>query len=225
MNLTIDPVFAHIAPDYRVLVLEAEVNPPAGTPKELTEAIGKFGDQLMEVMEIQDIAKRPGIAATRAVYKALGKDPNRYRPSHEQMMRRILKGQGLYTVSAPVDAGNLLSLVSGYSVGVFDRDKIQGTELEIGVGQAGEPYEGIGRGVLNIEGLPVVRDAAGGIGTPTSDNERTKTDADTKRVIVLVHAFSPDMPLEQTEALAEKLFRDFCGAQEVNAKIVRPQML
>lgn len=221
MRLTIEPRFAGIAPDYRVVLMTADVtNGP--TPAGLTAAITRYGESLTSLMEIADIARRPGIAATRAVYKALGKEPNRYRPSHEQMMRRFLKGQGLYEVSALVDTGNLLSLLTGYSVGVFDAAKIEGAELTVGVGRPGEPYEGIGRGPLNIENLPVVRDAAGGIGTPTSDNERTKTSEDTTRIVVTMHAFGPDMPLEEAAGLARHLFTLYCGATDITIDIIRP---
>ena len=87
-----------------------------------------------------------------------------------------MRGIPLYQIDTLVDLINLVSLRTGHSIGGFDTDKIQGTHLELGIGKAGEPFEGIGRGVLNIEGLPVYRDSFGGIGTPTSDHERTKMD-------------------------------------------------
>ncbi len=218
-SLEISPELAAAAPGYKVILIEAEVaNGP--TPEALTDAINTYGAGLTEVMEISDIARRPGIAATRAVYKRLGKEPNRYRPSHEQMMRRFFKGQGLYTVSALVDTGNLLSLMSGYSVGVFDASKISGDKLTVGVGREGEPYEGIGRGPLNIEGLPVVRDASGGIGTPTSDNERTKTSPDTRSIVVTIHIFGEDMPLDSTLALAQDLLATYCSASTFEYSII-----
>jgi DNA/RNA-binding domain of Phe-tRNA-synthetase-like protein len=61
--------------------------------------------------------------------------------------------------------------------------------LSLGIGQKDEPYEGIGRGVLNIEGLPVYRDQVGGIGTPTSDHERTKITLDTTHLLVLINGY------------------------------------
>ena len=82
-----------------------------------------------------------------------------------------------------------MSIDYGYSVGCFDYDKIQGNDIVLGVGRAGEPYEGIGRGVLNIEGMPVYRDSAGGIGTPTSDNERTKMSLATTRMLAVVNGY------------------------------------
>lgn len=218
-SLSIEPALRAAAPGYKAVLIEAEVtNGPV--PEGLSKAIAEFSEGLRAVTEIPDIAHRPGIAATRKVYKALGKEPNRYRPSHEQMMRRILQGKGLYEVSALVDAGNLLSLMSGYSVGVFDADKVQGQELRVGVGREGEPYTGIGRGPLNIAGLPAVRDAVGAIGTPTSDNERTMTGPDTKRIVVTIHAFGPEMPLEETIALARRLFEEYCSATAFEAQVV-----
>ena len=137
----------------------------------------------MRASETADsIKQQPAIAATREAYRRLGKDPSRYRPSAEALRRRLLRGLELYKIDTLVDLINLVSLRTGYSIGGFDADKIQGTDLCLGVGRAGEPFEGIGRGTLNIEGLPVFRDAVGGIGTPTSDNERTKMDVGTRPV-------------------------------------------
>ena len=86
----------------------------------------------------------------------------------------MLQGKELYQIDTLVDLVNLASIAFGYSIGGFDADKFVGDTLTLGIGREGEPYEGIGRGMLNIAGLPVYRDAQGGVGTPTSDNERTK---------------------------------------------------
>lgn len=131
----------------------------------------------------------PGIEATRRVYRACGKDPSRYRPSAEALIRRVLQGKALYQIDTLVDLINLASMRFGYSIGGFDASKINGTSLTLGVGREGEPYEGIGRGMLNIAGLPVYRDLEGGIGTPTSDNERTKISINTTRLLVLVNGY------------------------------------
>lgn len=218
MQVSISPAITDACPDYHMILMTADVT-NGSTPEELTAAINRYGESLIRLFEMPDIARRPGIAATRAIYKALGKEPNRYRPSQEQMMRRFLKGQGLYTVSALVDTGNLLSLMSGYSVGVFDADKIVGDTLRIDVGRAGEPYEGIGRGPVNIAGLPVVCDAEGPIGSPTTDNGRTKTSPDTSRIVTTIHAFGPDMPLDVTMDLACHLFTLYCDARDIDISV------
>lgn len=84
--------------------------------------------------------------ATREAYKRCGKDPGRYRPSAEALRRRLMRGIPLYQIDTLVDLINLVSLRTGHSIGGFDADKIQGNRLELGIGKAEEPFEGIGRG-------------------------------------------------------------------------------
>ena len=130
-----------------------------------------------------------GIAATRKAYKECGKDPSRYRPSNEQLVRRVLQGKDLYQINTVVDLVNLASIRYGYSIGGFDFDKVEGEMVVLGIGKEGEPYEGIGRGPLNIAGMPVYRDNAGGIGTPTSDHERTKLSLATTHFLAFVNGY------------------------------------
>lgn len=156
---------------------------------ELWEEIDRYVEELRSKYTVDSIKQISGIEATRQAYKACGKDPSRYRPSNEQLIRRVLQGKSLYQIDTAVDLINLASMRYGYSIGGFDYDRIVGDTITLGVGCEGEPYEGIGRGVLNIAGMPVVRDAIGGIGTPTSDNERTKMSLQTTRLLALVNGY------------------------------------
>lgn len=155
----------------------------------LWKEITLFTKELQSTATTESIKKDAGIDATRKAYKACGKDPSRYRPSNEALRRRLIRGFDLYQINTIVDLVNLVSLKSGYSLGGFDFDKIEGEELILGIGKKKEPYEGIGRGALNIEGMPVYRDKKGGIGTPTSDHERTKIALDTKHIVILINAY------------------------------------
>jgi len=146
--------------------------------------------RIKSVCALEEINKRPEIAATRKVYKILGKDPNRYRPSAEALCRRILREIPIYKVSTLVDVINLVSIRSGFSIGGFDLEKIEGEEIRLVVGTTDDEFEAIGRGPLNVEGLPLYKDKTGGIGTPTSDNERTKISADTTRLLMIINGYS-----------------------------------
>lgn len=159
------------------------------TNEALWSEIAHFIEEYRKRYTTESIKQMPAIEATREAYKRCGKDPSRYRPSGEALVRRTLKGHDLYRVSTLVDLINLASIRFGYSIGGFDADRIQGTDLVLGIGREGEPYEGIGRGPLNIGGLPVYRDDAGGIGTPTSDNERTKITLQTSRLLSIVNGY------------------------------------
>lgn len=163
---------------------------------------------------IDDIKKNKAILSTRQAYKLLGKDPNRYRPSAEALCRRIVRSIPLYQVDTLVDIINLVSIETGYSIGGFDASKIVGSELTLGVGMADEPYEAIGRGMLNIEGLPVYRDSAGGIGTPTSDNERTKIEEGTASLLTIINGYSGKEGLDEAVEFMVSLLQKYANSKE-----------
>lgn len=219
MKILFDEQIRRAAPGFKVIVITADVtNPP--TPDSLWQLIEQEGEEVRRRWQMPDINKRPAIAATRTAYKALGKEPNRYRPSAEALCRRMVKGMELYRLTALVDLINLLSVRSGYSIGGFDADKIEGDSLTLGVGRAGEDFEAIGRGQLNIEGLPVYRDARGGVGTPTSDNDRTKLTPDTRRLLMTINLYGIEMPERQTVELACGLLREYAGATNIKVETV-----
>lgn len=177
-----------VCPEFVGLAFEAQIT---NTPfsEELWKEIEKVGEDYRKRLTTDSLKDITSIAATRRIYKLCGKDPSRYRPAAEALIRRVLKGQDLYRIDVAVDLINLASMVYGYSIGGFDADQIVGNVLSLGIGQKDEPYEGIGRGFLNIEGLPVYRDEVGGIGTPTSDHERTKITLDTTHLLVLINGY------------------------------------
>ena len=175
----------------------------------LWNEINEFTRELTTTTQIDDIKLQPVIAATREAYKRCGKDPGRYRPSAEALRRRLMRGIPLYQIDTLVDLINVVSLRTGHSIGGFDADKIQGKQLELGIGKANEPFEGIGRGVLNIEGLPVYRDAIGGIGTPTSDHERTKMDIATTHILAIVNGYNGREGLREAAEMIQTLLQKY----------------
>ena len=177
-----------VCPEFVGACVEAQV---VNTPycEELWQEIKALGERFRNELTTESLKDMTSIAATRRVYKACGKDPSRYRPASEALIRRMLQGKELYQRDTLVDLVNLASIAYGYSIGGFDADKFVGNTLTLGIGREGEPYEGIGRGLLNICGLPVYRDAEGGVGTPTSDNERTKMTLDTRHLVVLINGY------------------------------------
>lgn len=165
--------------------------------------------------ELAWLNKRPAISATRALYKHCGKDPNRYRVSSEALCRRVVKGLGLYKINTVVDLINLVSMASGYAIGGFDADKIVGNAITWRIGKPEDKFEGIGRGVLNVAGLPIYCDAIGGIGSPTSDEERTKITTATTKVQIQINAFAEEMPLEETVAWTIELLQKYANGRNI----------
>ena len=221
MNIEIEDIIKNVAPHLQVVAIEADVI-NCDTPDDFWTELTQEALRIAQRYDLSQINKRPGIAATRAAYKALGKEPNRYRPSSEALCRRAVKGMELYRINVLVDIINLISMRSGYSIGGFDADCIQGDLLRLGAGRAGEVFNAIGRGQLNIEGLPLYRDAVGGIGTPTSDEERTKLSIATRRLLMCINIYQEEMPIGDVVDLSCQLLERYCQATNITVKYVRP---
>ncbi len=218
MQVIIEQEIREACPDVKIGLIRADVV-NSETPDELWTEIEEASKRIRESYELSWINKRPAIVANRNLYKRMGKDPNRYRVSSEALCRRVVKGLELYRINALVDLINLVSMCSGYSIGGFDADKIVGDTVTLGVGRSGEKFEGIGRGLLNVEGLPLYRDAAGGIGSPTSDEERTKITLETTRLQMQINAFGEEMPLDDTIEWSVSLLEKYASAKNVQIDI------
>jgi len=169
--------------------------------------------------DIPKISQIPAIAYSRKAYKACGKDPARYRLSAEALLRRAAKGDGIYQINNIVDIVNLVSLKTGISIGGYNSYKIKGP-VEFGIGKHAEPYDAIGRGNLNIEGLPVFRDELSAFGSPTSDSGRTSVTQDIKRFLMIIIGFESEAETREAVDLSLKILGEYASATNVETKIV-----
>lgn len=218
MKIEIEQEIKDACPDMKIGLIRADVV-NSETSDELWTEIEEASRRIRESYELSWINKRPAIVANRNLYKRMGKDPNRYRVSSEALCRRVVKGMDLYRINTLVDLINLVSMCSGYSIGGFDADKIVGDMVTLGVGRHDEKFEGIGRGLLNVEGLPLYRDAVGGIGSPTSDEERTKITMSTVRLQMQINAFGEEMPLADTIDWSVSLLGKYASAKNLQIDI------
>ncbi len=214
MTISLSEAFHAACPHFVGAALTARVSNTSHN-EELWAEIEACGEKLRSLFDTTTIKERSGIKATREAYKRAGKDPSRYRPACEQLARRILQGKSLYAVDTLVDIGNLVSLEAGYSTAALDADKIEGENIVLGIGESGEPYEAIGRGVLNIENLPVYRDALGGFATPTSDSVRTMIAPETQNFLLLINGYDGNRnAVEAAADLAVTLLRKYAAGQD-----------
>ena len=218
MKISVSETIKKVCPQLKLAILYAEVK-NSYSPDGFWSEIEKEIELIKTNYRIDQINQRPCIAATRRVYKVLGKDPNRYRPSAEALCRRIVRDIPLYRVSTLVDLINLVSIRSGFSIGGFDCDKIQG-DVELGVGTTNDEFEAIGRGSLNVEGLPLYRDRVGGIGTPTSDNERTKISIETTRLLMVINDYGGTDDLQSAVDDALKLLQKYAALGKYEVEFI-----
>ena len=210
MEIIVSNEIETVCPNFVGACVEARVkNSQYSQP--LWDEINTLETKFKAELTTETLKDISGIAATRRIYRACGKDPSRYRPASEALIRRVLQGKALYQIDTLVDLINRASRAFGYSIGGFDADKFVGNTLTLGIGKEGEPYEGIGRGMINIHGLPVYRDEIGGVGTPTSDHERTKITIDTTHLLVLINGYDGnEASVRQNAEFIQQLLQKFC---------------
>jgi DNA/RNA-binding domain of Phe-tRNA-synthetase-like protein len=198
--------------------VQAEVESGA-TPAALDEALRSCEERIAKLSDPRAILEAPAILATRAGYKALGKDPARYRGSAEALLRRLIAGKGLPRINSVVDVINLISVDSRLPIGLYDLAHVEGG-IEFRPGRAGETYKGIGKYELNLEGLPLFADAKGPHGSATSDSERTMVTENTKRVLAILVSFGGPSGLEQWNQRLGELLTAHCAATSIETRIV-----
>ncbi|MBI4885515.1 MAG: hypothetical protein HY824_00330 [Acidobacteria bacterium] len=126
-------------------------------------------------------------AAVRTMYKRVGIDPTKRRPSSEALLRRVQKGDGLPRINSMVDVCNWCSLECQLPYGLYDAACIEG-DVTLRLGLPGESYPGIRKDDVHVGGRITLSDDRGPFGNPTSDSARTMVTTGTTRALVVVFA-------------------------------------
>lgn len=218
-TVTIDPALLSVFPQIRLgcLTYEAVVAPSSPDLWAVVEqeTIPDIMNQLAE----KTLAGIEGIRCSREAYKAFGRSPSRYRVSSESLIRRIRQGNPLYRVNTVVDVNNLISLETALSVGSYDLENLRGP-VTLTVGQAGEGYEGIGKGYIDMEHMLLLRDDNGPFGSPTSDSHRAMIGPVSTRILTVIYCFSDAIALDAALEQAAEQLRRFVGARNLQQWIV-----
>lgn len=151
-------------------------------------------------------------AAVRTMYKKVGIDPTKTRPSNEALLRRVRKGDAIPRINSAVDIVNWCSLEFQLPYGLYDAAKIRGA-VTMRLGQEGEKYAGIRKDDVNVGGRITVADEAGAFGNPTSDSARTMVTPETTELLVVIYAPTeiPKSQLDRVVATTSERFQQICG--------------
>jgi DNA/RNA-binding domain of Phe-tRNA-synthetase-like protein len=154
-------------------------------------------------------------AAVRTMYKKVGIDPTKTRPSNEALLRRVRKGDTIPRINSAVDIVNWCSLEFQLPYGLYDASKIEGA-VTMRLGRAGEKYAGIRKDEVNVGGRITVADDRGPFGNPTSDSARTMVTPATTELLVVIYAPNeiPKPQLERVVTATAERFQQICGGAE-----------
>ena len=157
------------------------------------------------------------VTAVRSMYKRVGLDPTKTRPSSEALLRRVRKGDALPRINSMVDVCNWCSFEFQLPYGLYDADRIEGEAVELRLGREGESYPGIRKDDVHVAGRITLADSRGPFGNPTSDSARTMVTTATTRALLVV--FAPvgfdRRRLEQVLERTSARMHEFTGSAEV----------
>ena len=209
-------------PDVKLGVVEADETRFALVDEPLAALMDEVCERKRREFTVESLAEAEPTRAVRAMFRAWGVDPSKYRPSSEALLRRVVQGKGLYRVSNLVDIGNLGSIETGWPYGCYDRSRIA-RPIIFRPGAPGEAYEGIGKRTWHLEGRPVLADPEGPFGSPISDSTRSMIAESARDVLVVIYApsASPDASLESAMARLVERLSQFAAASATRSLICR----
>ncbi len=207
--------------DVRLGVIEATGAHVTPASAELVKEIQVTCDQLRGELTVEQVAELTAVRAVRAMFRAWGVDPSRYRPSSEALLRRVVQGKGLYFISNVVDVCNLCSIESGLPFGLYDCAAVK-PPIVFRLGATSETYVGIGKQTWHLAGRPVLVDQEGPFGSPISDSVRTMITESACEILAVIY-----YPEASEPAALERAIEQFTRRLErfTGARVARTAML
>jgi DNA/RNA-binding domain of Phe-tRNA-synthetase-like protein len=209
----IDPAFDGVA---CLGILEMDDVLVQESPADLKAMIASLAEECAAKYKGQAPGDIPTIRQVRTILHRAGLDPTRYRASSESLLRRVVKGKGLYFINSVVDLINYFSLKTLWPMGLYDLDQLK-PPISWRVGRDGESYEGIGRERLSLTHFPVLVDSEGAFGSPISDSMRTRVTEACTRILWIT--FAPPASIIPLEEFSSTMSRFNSGVVKMATQI------
>jgi len=194
-------------PNFQVGILYYNKIEVSSSPQMLKGRLQLFQEQLFFELEDKPVNSFEGIQEWRVLWKKLGADPNRYRPSMEAMYRRIAKQNYITPLHSAVDLNNFFSLRYEIPLGIYDLKQVTG-DIYITIGNSEMAYFGLNGRENNLNGILTLQDETGAFGSPFVDSKRTAVTEDTTSALQVVF-LRPSMPQEAATKLIESMGQMF----------------
>jgi DNA/RNA-binding domain of Phe-tRNA-synthetase-like protein len=153
------------------------------------------------------LKNNPTVRAYRDFYWKLGIDPTKTRPSGEALLRRVLNGNELPSISTIVDAYNLGSMTTLVPISGFDRERLN-PPFQVRFARSGEAFTGIGMSKpMTLTGkMLVLADEKQVLCIyPYRDSDRTKITLQTRNIVIVGYGV-PGITIEQLREAVETTF-------------------
>ena len=205
-------------PDLAIgVIIATGIENTAANP-EIAECLRRAEEQVRTTLDAENSREHPHIAALQAVHRSFGSNPNKFPPSAQALVKRVLKGGALPSINPLVDIYNIISLRYIVCAGAEDIDACEG-DIRLAFAEGTESFLPLGE---NIEDPPtkgelVYKEDKGVICRQLNwrEGDRTKITDSTKQAVVVIEGFAPfsqEDLRKATDELAGMLLQ-FCHAE------------
>ncbi len=204
LEIVISQELKEKVPGFKLGVIQYSNIEVSDSPQMVKGRLQLFQENIYFDLEGKNFSDYEGLKEWKDVFKKIGTDPNRYRPSAEALYRRIKKQNYITTIHSAADINNFFSLQYEVPIGIYDLDKINGQIIEVRIGKTGDEYEGINGRTITMEQKLLTSDATGPFGSPYVDSNRTAVTKDTKNAIQFIY-LRPTMNADEGLKLIQSL--------------------
>ncbi|WP_078549634.1 B3/B4 domain-containing protein [Litchfieldia alkalitelluris] len=204
MEITISPSLKNLIPGFKLGVITYSNIDVADSPQMVKGRLQLFQENIFFDLQEKEFSDYEGLKEWKAAFKAVGTDPNRYRPSVEALYRRIKKQNYIGTINSAADINNFFSLQYEVPIGIYDVEHLAGDTVEIRIGTVNDEYEGINGRIVSMDKKILSSDMQGAFGSPIVDSARSAVTTSTQNAIQLVY-LRPSMDIEESLKLVKSL--------------------
>jgi DNA/RNA-binding domain of Phe-tRNA-synthetase-like protein len=223
MKVQLDSQVSERLPRFSLGILRYSGASVSDSPKMLQGRINYFVENLRLEHDISRLAEIEGIREWRAVFKQVGIDPSRYRPSSEALLRRLLQGNSFFWINSAVDVNNFFSVLHALPFGIYDQDLLVG-DVVCRLGLADDVYEGLNGREVNMEGKLLLADQNGAFGSPIVDSKRSCVTEQSRNLmqVIFFHEQISDQQKDQIIGSVGRMFTEINGGELIHSSIVSP---
>lgn len=204
LEVVISRALKEAVPDFKIGVIQYDDITVGATPQFLLGRIAFFHEEWLATNGEKPIGDLPGVKEWRRAFKAVGTDPSRYRPSHEALIRRLLKERTIPSVNSAVDVNNYFSIKYEMPMGIYDREALT-PPVVIKIGDETDAYEGLNGREMNMAAKLVSADQSQAFGSPIVDSRRSMVTEATRSALHILYlrpSFSEKEANRVTEEVA-----------------------
>jgi DNA/RNA-binding domain of Phe-tRNA-synthetase-like protein len=207
LKVTIDKEITDKLPTFKIGIIAYKDITISSSPQMIKGRLQLFQESIAIDLETTPLTEYRGISEWRHVFKQLGIDPSKYKPSHEALLRRVAKRQFLTTIHSGADINNFFSLQYGIPIGIYDKDQLRG-DIQVRIGKEDESYDALNNRMIDAHGKLVSIDQEGPFGSPYVDAKRTAVNETTTSALQIVYLL-PSMKVDESNELINAIGKMF----------------